>query len=76
MKWSVTDEEAIDAGFTHAASYWGIPVYIGNLEFHSVEPITVTTKYVWMEGPFAVVSFLELLFAPYTGGRFKSLREL
>lgn len=64
MQWMLKPDEAIEMGFTHEGRYWGIPVYIGNLEFTGVEPIMVTTIYTWCGFLFEIAAWAEWLFTP------------
>jgi hypothetical protein len=77
MKWVLTEHEALHAGFTHLGSYYGIPVYVGNLEFHEQEPITITTKYYLMDWLFTLFTFIEWLCTPPNRGiKLKIIGEL
>lgn len=68
MKLSLTPSEARERGMTHHALYYGIPVYLGNLEFKSKEPIEVMMRY-WGTGfLFTCVSVIEWLCTPPNAG--------
>lgn len=64
MKWVLAEAEAFEAGFTHFGSYYGLPVYVGNLEFHEHEPIMITTKYYLADWLFTAISIIEWLVTP------------
>lgn len=73
-KWAMTDKEALDMGFSHAGSYYGIPVYLGDIEFPECE---VMCKYRLTDWLFTFVSFLEWMCTPpNAGSMFFVMREL
>lgn len=51
-------------GFTHHARYYGIPVYLGDIEFGENHPVAVIPKWEWMGPIFDFAAFIEWLFTP------------
>lgn len=63
----MTAKQALEAGFTHHGLYYGIPVYIGDLEFKDNHPVVVATKHPLMGYVFNFVAIIEWLFTPPGG---------
>lgn len=67
---TVTPQQALSEGFTHHGRYYGIPVYLGNLEAATErgEPLAVLIKHNFTAPLFFVATFLEWAFTPPNGG--------
>jgi hypothetical protein len=77
MKYELTKAQALDMGFTHEATYYGVPCYIGDLEFASQKPIIVIVKYRYTDWLFTLISVIEwLLTPPNAGSLFRLVAEL
>ena len=64
--WKVPPEMAKESGLTHKGRYYGIPVYLGNVEFAQAgkEPLEVAPVYSYMGALFTLVWIIEWLFTP------------
>jgi hypothetical protein len=60
----LTDKEALELGMTHHASFWGIPLYVGNLEFMEHEAVEIAVKYRLTNPLFNLLTFVNWLFTP------------
>ena len=77
MKLQTTNEEAVALGFTHEGSYWGLPVYIGDLEFRGVASVQVIVKYSFTDWLFTLISVVEWVLTPPNAGHMFAIgREL
>lgn len=52
----MSEQEALSQGFTHRGKYFGIPLYLGDIES---EGIMVATKFAWMEPLMTVFHYIE-----------------
>lgn len=63
-KFSLSPKEAIQLGMTHEGKFWGIALYLGNLEFAEHEAVEVAFKYRFTEPFFHLFTAINWLFTP------------
>jgi len=56
----MTESDALAEGFTHHGSYFGIPVYVGNVDS---EDFMVAAKHAWLEPLMTLFHHLEGIIA-------------
>lgn len=49
---------------THTGKFWGIPLYLGNLEFAHTDAVEIAFKYRGTEWIFNVLTAINWLFTP------------
>jgi hypothetical protein len=61
---TLSPKQAKELGMTHEGSFWGIPLYLGNLEFAEHEAVEIAIKYRLMDPIFHLCTALNWLFTP------------
>lgn len=63
-KLTLSPKAAKEMGMTHEGRFWGIPLYLGNLEFAEHDAVEIAFKYRFTENLFHLCTAINWLFTP------------